>query len=236
MIYRQESFRTSVTTPCVTLPQAMAQLPTETCESVPVSYWWKTCLHPTVMNFRRFKVLLIPGVAMVGSVCVAAQPGCPAVSFQAAYSQSLTPTPSSHVVLLQQADNSYTAYEAANASPYSVIGTTPHFEKQLTACPPGAPATGNSVTTEAITRTQAGNYLFVSAEQVVDVAEFDQNLNLISEARYAIPVAGGDVILADVNGDGNPDIVIADTLGDYKGAEVVVLLGSGGTNFQAPVS
>jgi hypothetical protein len=184
------------------------------------------------VDFRFF--ILLAGLAVVGA---AAEPGCPAVSFQAAYSESLTPTSSSHIVLLKQPDNSYTGYEVTNASPYTVLGTTPHFEKQLTACPP-APAAAPlaSLNFETMARTASGNYLFVGNSPVLDVTEFDGNLNLISEAQYNIPPSGGSVILADVNGDGNLDIVIPDTLGDYKGAAVVVLLGNGGVNFQSPAS
>src|ERR1035438_1918647 len=65
-----------------------------------------------------------------------ADPGCPPVSFTSARSATLAPAPGVHRVLLKQSDGSYTAFELNNASPYRVLRTIPHFEKQISACAP----------------------------------------------------------------------------------------------------
>lgn len=145
-----------------------------------------------MVDFRFCTLILLAG---------SAAQGCPSVSFQAGYSESLTPTSASHVVLVKQPDNSYTDYEATDRSPYTVLGTTPQFEKQLTACPPApAAAPVGVVNVEAMARTNSGTYLFASYPNNLDVAEFDANLNLISEAQYNIPPEGGIPTLADVMG------------------------------------
>src|SRR5215469_17601226 len=79
---------------------------------------------------RTLSVLL-----MLSAIAIA-QPTCSGVNFLAAPRVNLKPTSTTHIDLVRQPDGSYTAFEAADAAPYRVIITTPHFERQLAACLP----------------------------------------------------------------------------------------------------
>src|ERR1700693_5948474 len=76
--------------------------------------------------------------SMLAAVCASAQTTCPPINFLNAKTVNLNPTNSSHLVLLRQSDGSYTAYEMANASPYGVLRSIPHFEQQFSNCVPRA--------------------------------------------------------------------------------------------------
>ena len=163
-----------------------------------------------------------------------ADPGCPQVSFTSARSATLAPSPGVHRVLLKQSDGSYTAFELNNTSPYRVLRTIPHFEKQLSACAPtatGLPPLG------LITMAQlaSGGYIFAMLQDalaVVDIAVFDAELNLSSEASY--PGLGPPLAFADLNGDGKPDLI--GTTYEIAHQQVLsVALATGGANFQPPV-
>src|SRR5450432_1972719 len=80
---------------------------------------------------------LIPALILL-ACCARADVGCPPVSFTSARSATLAPSPGVHRVLLKQSNGSYTAFELNNTSPYRVLRTIPHFEKQLSACSPVA--------------------------------------------------------------------------------------------------
>ncbi len=180
------------------------------------------------------------------SLTALAQPGCPPLAFQSASSINLTTPGGSHINLLREPNGTYTAYELADASPYRVIRTTSDFQKQLTACPPGPPATGLSpfvAPPQAFARTNSG-YLFVQRSDMfsvqgntpftIDVAEFDTHLNLVSEALLPIPIAEA-IAIADVNADGIPDILIGIISPGSYAASLEVLIGKGGVDFQTPV-
>src|ERR1035437_4312951 len=84
--------------------------------------------HRVGLSGLALAVALAAGIAH-------ALPGCPPVNFQGAASASLKPSASTHTLLLQQSDGSYTAFEMTDASPYRIVRTTRNFQKQLTACP-----------------------------------------------------------------------------------------------------
>ena len=158
---------------------------------------------------------------------------------------NLTTPGGTHIDLLRETDGSYTAYELADASPYRVVRTTPDFQKQLTACRPGPPAEGSVPSLEpvqAFARTPSGGYLVVRRSDAfsttgnassVYVTEFDAQWNFLSEAQYPTSVAK-TIALADLNGDGIPDIVIGRVSPSYT-VSLEILLGIGGVDFQPPV-
>ena len=190
---------------------------------------------------RTLAVLVLIGA------CAHAQPGCPAVDFQAAVLANLKPSTSSRTTLVRQADGAYTAYETADASPYRIIRTTPNFGAQLAGCvprqpplpplsppegagsPPGAPSQP-----QALARLASGVYLLVqSAGGSTSASLFDSSLTLISETQYAVNAA--QVKLVDVNGDGNLDLIALKPGSPRTDAAIEVLVGNGGGSFQPPI-
>ena len=131
---------------------------------------------------------LIPALILL-ACCARADVGCPPVSFTSARSATLAPSPGVHRVLLKQSNGSYTAFELNNTSPYRVLRTIPHFEKQLSACSPTA--TGlPSLSLFTVAQLASGGYIFATqgAMAAIDIAVFDAELNLVSEASY--PISG----------------------------------------------
>jgi uncharacterized protein (TIGR03437 family) len=182
-------------------------------------------------------------VALAGGIAHA-QPGCPPVNFQGAASASLKPSASTHMLLLQQSDGSYTAFEMTDASPYRIVRTTRNFQKQFVGCP-GLPVAGtllNLQPPEVFTRLNSGGYLWVRRSDVngppgggaaLYVAAFDSALNLISEAQYPVHVVEAMAVV-DVNVDGIPDILGGSAFGHDSGLQV--LIGNGGSSFQPAVT
>jgi hypothetical protein len=200
-------------------------------------------------------------------VCLApdshAQSACPWVHFKNVPSASLSPTATTRLNLVRQVDGSYTSYETASGSPYGLLSVTPHFEKQLTSCPPAitpapnplplAPANpvGEPSQNQSVALLKSGDYLIATPNTSggIDAAVFDPQMNLISTQSYGADVGLGPVeragpvaglSLADVNGDGNPDLVFVTSGFEDKGpqgtGQVTILLGSGGSSFQHPIS
>src|ERR1035437_3274691 len=88
----------------------------------------------TAPHHRVGLLRLALAVALAGGIAHA-QPGCPPVNFQGAASARLKPSASTHMLLLQQSDGSYTAFEMTDASPYRIVRTTRNFQKQFAGCP-----------------------------------------------------------------------------------------------------
>ena len=192
-------------------------------------------------------------VLLLAAVCAGAQTTCPPINFLNATTINLSPTSSSHQVLLRQSDGSYTAFEVANATPYTVLRTIPHFEQQFLSClgrpassapgkasspAPNAPGVAAQVVGYAV--LDSGNYMFVSPEyNFLDVTIFDQHLQLVSEKQVGalsqdvLPMSYISLALADVNGDGKLDVVAEYiTYIDGEGGGVQVLFGDGLGGFE----
>lgn len=170
-----------------------------------------------------------------------AQPVCAPIGFQTASSASLKPSSSSHITLLRESDGSYTAHEVTDASPYRAIRTTANFQKQLAACPTSPVASAPFAAAVAFVRLNSGGYLFVSGDTNpflgIIVSIFDSGLNLTSEAQYSVLGAPGKPVLADLNGDGNPDIIVPRPYNSNDNEiQFQVFLGNGGSSFQPPVT
>lgn len=206
--------------------------------------------------FLRAATLFI----LISTICLGAEIVCPPFSFLDARSVNMTPSATSHLAVAYQADGSYTAYELSNTSPYRVIRTTPHFERQFAAClphtVPRSPVrvmpTSNplGVASQPIVSAilGSGNYLIVSITGIVmDAIVVDAQFNLVSENTFYDGVDGTDVFgflvsmaLADVNGDGYLDLVALSQGQGPKGEPssngfVWVLVGNRDGTFQQPV-
>lgn len=167
---------------------------------------------------------------------------CPSVLFKTAPSASLSPSVITQLNLVRQADGSYTSFEIANGAPFSVLSVTPNFEKQFTSCLPAKKAAKNPVPPapanpagspaqfQAAATLSSGNFLVVT-EGIASV--FDAQMNLLSSAKYT----GGDafVALAELNGDGNPDIVSIVNGGESSAGQLAILLGDGGSSFRSAI-
>ena len=184
---------------------------------------------------------------------IEAQPGCPAAQFQGTVSTPAAPSSSSHIVVARQPGGTYTAYEITNASPYRIIRATLDYAATLDACLPHrgsgpaiAPPAANfgnpmgaTSQVSAYAVLASGNILSVTPGAAgLDVAEFNSNMQLASEDVYPQFVstqALQSILLVDLNGDGNPDIVgVNPGLGkSIANGSIVVLVGNGGTSFQA---
>jgi hypothetical protein len=144
--------------------------------------------------------------------------------------------------LLKQSDGSFTGYEVADAPPYGVLNVTPHFHNQLTPCPP--PPAGDypqAAPTPAFAQLPSGGYLTAQIGDVFGapgalppaplyVLQFDASLRLISSAPMTYPAATNTLTFADLNGDGNPDLIVG--VGYSASSGLLIFLGNGGTSFQ----
>lgn len=184
-----------------------------------------------------------------------AQSSCPGLYLRNTPSASLAPSPNTLLYLQRQGDGSYASYETS-INPYQVLSITPHFEKQLTTCVPQpapnpaplAPANpaGAASQPQAVALLNSGQYLVVAPVNSITgtvgavATLFDQQLNLVSSNTYEFgPAVGGlsSVSLADVNGDGNLDLVGTGALGgdhSMASAQLIVMLGRGGSLFGSP--
>jgi hypothetical protein len=108
-----------------------------------------------------------------------------------------------------------------------------------------APAnpTGSPSQPQAVALLESGNYLIVTPNNSggIDAAVFDPQMNLVSVARYAASQGVAGIGLADLNGDGIPDIVyssngVAATELPETNGQLTIMLGNGGSSFQSPTT
>ncbi len=70
------------------------------------------------------QVMVVMGFVLAASASLSAQ-ACLLQLFQTGAFASLTPSASSHQVLIRQSDGSYTAYEIPYTAPYQALSTVP---------------------------------------------------------------------------------------------------------------
>jgi uncharacterized protein (TIGR03437 family) len=197
--------------------------------------------------------------SVISSNTANGQPGCPAITFLNAGTVDVRPSASSHLAILRQNDGSYTSYEIADASPYHVMGTTQHVERQFAACVPHIlpttrvpnpviAANAAGVTSQTLVTAVLSSGMYVVAWPVVpadfksgiEVEVMDGNLGVIRETRYSDLGLVVAVLFADLNGDGNPDLVALQSGGhpgsNGRGGFVWVLPGHSDGTFGQPVS
>lgn len=200
---------------------------------------------------RPLLLLALPFAAL-------AQPACPPVNFLETRTVNVAPAATTHIDAIRQADGSYTAFQANNAYPYQVISTIPDFQQQFDAClphplpfnpfptpiPENPPGAGSQP--QVVMTLPAGGFFMASLAMdnlniLFDL--FDSQHNLLSETtfNYYVPVGNVDaltdiftaLLLADVNSDGNLDLIAAFGPGGLSSeAGVWVFLGNGDGTFQ----
>ena len=100
--------------------------------------------------------------------------------------------------------------------------------------PSGSGFSSGTQPPEAVARLNSGGYLWVHRSGFSVVATlFDSALAFISETQISNTPAEA-LAIADVNGDGSPDILIGTPFAHNNALQV--LLGTGGSNFQAAVT
>jgi uncharacterized protein (TIGR03437 family) len=156
---------------------------------------------------------------------------CPPVTFPGAASALLASTATTHRVLARQGTH-YTAFELLNSPLFTRVGKILQFENQLNACSPAQSGFTNPGILAAA-QTPTGGYLLAtlgSGTVPTEIALFDANMNSLS----VVPTNVVPLSFADVNGDGNPDLVGFTYQNRFQ--MLTIALGNGTASFQPPVS
>lgn len=150
-----------------------------------------------------------------------AQQPCPVPSFETAIATADTPFPSTQILMVRQGDGSYTGFEMTSGTPSLLIRTIPAYGKQFAACVaksdirvPLKALNGPAAIGPASAVLKSGNYLFSQVSEgggglrpSVAVQVYDPQLNLISNRTYPMSAVVREVLFADVDGDGNLDMI-----------------------------
>lgn len=174
-----------------------------------------------------------PLLLALAPLCAVAQPICPSVNLLQARTVNLKPSATSHIDVVRQSDGSYTGFEVADAPPYRIIAATPHFEKQFGAClphrvpgyPPGVPPVANpaGAGSQFQVAEAVGSGRFFTGRisddlSVIHFDLFDSQHSFVSETDFSHTASDGGfprtdyfqgMTLADLNGDGIPDLIAA---------------------------
>jgi hypothetical protein len=154
------------------------------------------------------------------------------MTFQGAASASLKPATTTHTALLRQTDGSYTAFELTDAAPYRIVRTTRNFQRQLTGCP-GAPVQGflpGTQPPELIARLNNGGYLWVRRNLfALNAVLFDAAMTFVSESQFPNVLVEA-LNVADVNGDGLPDILTGTSFPHNTAMQVYLVTGGSGVS------
>ncbi len=193
---------------------------------------------------------------LAAPVCVFA--ACPSIGFSAAQVTNLgAPGGAAYSALLRQLDGTFTLYQAGAAAPYAVQSGSPNSLGAILPCGIAAPAAspfgGAAALLEALTQTGAASQTFAftatpanvgimafvpanSGSVRVYTATTSLPLGAKSATSYPAGALAAGVIFADLNGDGNPDMIVADTGSQTDLGGAVVFLGSPSGTFQAPAT
>ena len=191
------------------------------------------------MNCVRFTVCYRILLLALFAWNAPADDACPTSLPSLIGSAALAVSPTADRVLLRQSNATYTAFEMAGTPPYNILRTIPNFAKQLTTCWPVATGV-YPFAVNAVAQLASGGYIFALTEStpgVVQIAVFDAGLNLVSEAPYTAAPYNGftPLAFADLNGDGNVDMIGSAFQGEFGIGVLTVSLGNGGASFQPPV-
>ncbi len=203
-----------------------------------MSRWWSALL----------------ALMLAAPVILPAQACLPAL-FQTGAFASLTPSVSSHQVLIRQSDGSYTAYDIPYTAPYQVLGTVPNSQRELRTCPNPAPSDLALTVSQLIdlkgiyAATPAGGYIYAVSPNPtgnnaeVDVTFFDHNMNPVSSTAVTIPgfefenLSFQPLLIVDLNHDGNPDLVLEQCSFQMEpSCGLAVMLADGHGSFAQPVA
>jgi uncharacterized protein (TIGR03437 family) len=171
--------------------------------------------------------------------------GCPAINFQTT-PQIAPPNSSTDAIVVRQPDGSFTGYEIPfNSANATVI---PNFQNQITACslaPTGAGAKTMINFNPTGTPSEAGAIADLNGNGIPEVIIAQANgvgvgvtiyndLNLQNATHYLQSIVPAGVSVADVDGDGHPDLVVVDG-GNVSGPDqlggIVILLNNGDGTF-----
>ena len=155
------------------------------------------------------------------NVVARAQPGCGGLQYQTAVPAASGATQ----ILARDTDGSYASYEVTFTVPLRVVKKTSGYGAQLARCVPLAspsrrpvpPFVGPAVLNQAATVLPSGNIQFnvlpgnvAQPSLLVEQITYTPQLQLLTDRKFQLPLAAAGALVADVNGDGLPDLIATD--------------------------
>ena len=184
------------------------------------------------------------------------QGNCPAIRFSGATATPLDAADgSSTVALLRQLDGTFGGYKVQLTAPYGLVSNSPDSLGRILPCgvaaPKGSPFGGAAALVEALNQTGAASQdlaaalmsstianlaLVRSGSRVVEVftATSGKDTTVNTAATYTVGTQAATVMFADLNGDGIPDMIVADSGGGTIAGSVAVWLGAADGTFHSP--
>lgn len=126
--------------------------------------------------------------------------------------------------------NNYTGYELTNITPFTLVRSIPHFEKQLSACMSSASGFVYSGVIAAARNPSEGYLFAMGGSAQVEIVAFDAGMHFIAQA----PAGFVPEMLVDLNGDGRLDVIGTTYVVSHRRV-IAVALATGAADFQSPV-
>ena len=202
------------------------------------------------------RVWVLAGALVCFSPFVRAQytctaPGISATPLIAGWTAPEGVIPTSITGMKRVANGSWTGAQLDPSSPFSLLTTIPDFQNQVAACaPPGLGLTASGTVGGAVPPAVSSQFIAlgnldgsgnlsaaVLAGGGVTVYIGNSSFMPVSIKTYPTGSQPAGVVVADLNNDGKPDIVVADFQVGQNGdnGDIAVLLNNGNGSFQNPV-
>lgn len=202
------------------------------------------------MFLNRFScALFLAAPALIG------QSNCPAIRFSGATATPLEAADGSGTrALLRQLDGTFSGYFVQLTAPYGLVSETPDFLGRILPCgaaaPKGSPFGGAAALVEALNQTGTASQNLSAALMSGTVADLalvrsgtasvdvytvssGKDTTVNTATAYAVGKVAATVLFADLNGDGVPDMIAADSGGGTIAGSVAVWLGAADGTFHS---
>src|SRR5579864_797798 len=175
--------------------------------------------------------------------------GCPAITFDGDHEAQLVGN-GQYTILVRQSDNSFSAIQGTIGGLFPRIQTIPNYQNTLISCglsgssggsapaPPGVVQGAGSQSFAIGDITGQGDIGAVLANGGASITVYQgASLNFQSLKNYATENFTASVVIADLNADGRPDLVVVNTEGGSTGTgSISILLGNGDGTFRPAVN